>query len=173
MTGREQRALKRPPRAQSGGVPGRLVAAFSFCSVCGRPRLPGGEPTTHQVLGGGEFAPDFTFRQTQSPLLAEQSSEQKQGQMLQALGRPLSTFEDLWVLAGNIVDIEDIAQVLGFPRESSNWRRKKEESQVPGRGQPSSEQKAIRENLSAVGAHAQPTLRGEGLGELVCRETDT
>ena len=85
----------------------------------------------------------------------------------------MSTFENLWVLVGNIVDIEDIAQVLGFPRERSNWRRKKEESQVPGRRQPSSEQKAIGENFPAAVAHAQTTLRGEGLGELVCRETDT
>lgn len=40
--------------------------------------------------------------------------------MLQALGRPSSLFEDLWILAGNIVDTEDIAQVLGFARERSN-----------------------------------------------------
>lgn len=37
----------------------------------------------------------------------------------------MSLFEDLWIPAGNIVDVEDIAQVLGFARERRNWRRKK------------------------------------------------
>lgn len=69
--------------------------------------------------------------------------------------------------------IEDIAQVLGFARERRNWRRKKDGIQAPGRRQPSSEQKAIRENFPAAAAHAQPTLHGEGLGEPLCRETDT
>ena len=81
----------------------------------------------------------------------------------------MSLFEDLWIPAGNIVGIEDIAQVLGFARERRNWRRKKDGIQAPGRRQPSSEQKAIRENFPAAAAHAQPTLHGEGLGEPLCR----